>query len=136
MIINAKLNANTQATVDITEAIILPENELKIACSTDIYTIYTLFVSARNGEKEIKQKIKKPFVADLSSLLMPGRIEIEISSINNGEIVKSWRVADILVKDVNHTYNIIPEIAELHEEINGIKSTVKELYELIKHDQL
>ena len=129
MKIQANLNGNLQANIDLKEPVILPENELKIICNSDIYNISTLLLYAKNGEKEIKVKFKPSREVDLSELLFPGIIEIEISMLVKSEVVKTWRVQDIIVKDIHPQYEIIPEIAE-------IKEAMKEVYEVFKRNNL
>lgn len=129
MKLKIKLNGNTQGLVDLTEPILLPESKLELEFSSDLYTFGILLVSAKNGKKERKRKLSKPFTMDISELLYPGAIEIEISMISKAEVVKRWRLQDIYIKEIEHKYEIIPEIAEM-------KGAIKEITEILKKNNL
>lgn len=125
---NIELSANTLVGTEIKQ-ILLPENSLKLKFNSNLYRLSTLLVSARNGNKEIKKKLEKPFEIDLTELLFPGRIECEISLIEKCEAVKTWRMQDVIVKEINHKYEPIPEIEEL-------KGAVKEIVKILKENNL
>lgn len=129
MIINLTLNQNTQGKIDFTEPLILPENELIFKLNSNVYNLSTVLFSARNGEKEIKAKLVPPYEVDLTELLFAGRIETEISLLSKGEVVKTWRIQDIVIKDTNHTYEAIPEI-------EFIKGAIRELNEKLKRNNI
>ena len=121
MKINISLNGNTQALIDFNEPVVLPESELKLNFNSSIYNLSTLHISARNGEQGKNVKINPGTECDISDLLFPGVIEIEISMLRKGEAVKTWRVQDIHVKEIEHRFEIIPEIAEIREALKEIK---------------
>lgn len=123
------LNGNTQALVDLQEPIVLPENELVLSFDSDIYNLTTLHVGARNGEQGMFAKLNPGAEFDITPLLIPGVIEIDISMLKKGEVVKTWRAPDIFVKDINHTFEITPEIAE-------IRGALKEITEILKKNNL
>ena len=136
MIINANLNNNTLGLVDLTEPLLLPEKELKIGFKSNVYSLTTLLASAKNGEQGIKQKIIGSTLFDLTSLLFPGTIEMEVSLMSKGEPVKTWRLADIVIKDVNPTYKVIPELSILQEQIDNLKGAIAELTGLLRKNNI
>ncbi len=136
MKIDIKLNGNTRACSSMNEPLILPENELKCVFSSDIYTFYTLLLSVRNGEKIKQYKLTSNFEVDLTEFLCPGIIEMEISQIVKGEVVKTWSVPYLAIKQISHSFEITPEIAEIKKEIESTKLSIKELYALLKNQNL
>lgn len=136
MILNAKLNGNTLALLDNNETIILPENELIIALSTDVYTLYTLVITAKNDKRKLQFKTSDKHEIDLTELLTPGVIEIEISNIRKGEAVKSWRIENIYIKEIEHKFEIVPEISELQNQIKETKGAIAELVSLLQKNNI
>ena len=129
MKLKVTLNGNTQALVDLHEPIVLPENELVLSFGSDIYNLSTLHVGARNGEQEMFAKLNPGAEFDITPLLIPGVLEIDVSMLKKGEAVKTWRVPDIFIKDINHRFEITPEIAE-------IRGALKEITEILKKNNL
>lgn len=128
MTYNINLSGNSLCGIDMS-TIVLPEEKLTFSFSSSIYCINTLHVSARNGEREIVKKLVKPFDIDLSELLFPGIIECEVSLLCGSEVVKTWMVQDLLVKEVLHKYEVVPEI-------EAIRGAVKEISEILKKNNL
>ncbi len=129
---NYSLDTNTLVKSDKREAITLPENELIISFSSDVYVISNLIVTARNGKREIQRKLNKDFSMDISSLLKEGEIDIEVSHLCGGNVVKGWRCEKIIVKRIKHHFEAVPEIENLKLEINTVKKGLAELYSLVK----
>lgn len=125
MKIQLTLNGNTQALVDLQEPLILPEKELVLSFDSDIYNLTTLHVGAKNGEQGMFAKLNPDAEFDITPLLIPGVLEIDISMLKKGEVVKTWRVPDIFVKDINHSFEITPEIAEIMGALKEIKEILK-----------
>lgn len=126
------LNTGSLAMMDLKEPFVLPD-ALDFEIVSPVYRLNTLILTARNGDVVEQIKLdKKPFKNELKKTLFAGKIEIEISSIVSGEAVKSWRVPDIIVKEINHTFQVIPEIEELKNEINKLKQGFSEILKLIK----
>lgn len=126
------LNTGSLATADLKEPLVLPDT-LDFEIVSPVYRLNTLVLTARNGDVVEQIKLdKKPFKNELKKTLFAGKIEIEISSIVSGEAVKSWRVPDIIVKEINYTFQVIPEIEELKNEISKLKQGFAEILKLIK----
>ena len=129
MTIKVSLNGNTRALIDFNEPIVLPENKLVLSFGSDIYNLSTLHVGVKNGEQVMFAKLNPGAEFDITPLLIPGVIEIDISMLKKGEVVKTWRVPDIFVKDINHSFEVTPEIAE-------IRGALKEITEILKKNNL
>jgi hypothetical protein len=125
------LNTGSTATLDIKEPIILP-NAVEIEFKSNYYKLNTLAVTAKNGDIQERHVLDKaPYKIALKDVVRVGRIELEISNVISGEIVKSWRVPDIILKEINHQFEVIPEIEELKSEISKIKQALTEILKLI-----
>lgn len=125
------LNAGSCAMLDAFEPIILP-NEVEIEFNSSHYKLNTLAITAKNGD--IKEKFvldKAPYKIALKEVLRAGRVELEISNVIAGEIVKSWRVPDIILKEINHQFEVIPEIEELKTELAKVKQGIAEIFNMI-----
>lgn len=136
MEIKVYLRGNTQAQADISEPVILPENELVLAFESDVYKLTTLLLSVRNDTEEKQYKIKSPFKANIAEFLTPSVIDAEVSLISKGEVVKTWRCPRIIIKEHQATFELTPEIAELRQGIEDTKTAIKELFTLLKNQNL
>lgn len=128
MTLNINLSGNTLCGIDCPE-ILLPEQEMKLKFNSEVYCINLLHISARNGDKVVEVKLKRPFEIDLSELLFPGTIECDISMVCGTEVVKTWRLQDLYIKDINHRYEVVPELEIL-------KGAIKEISEILKKNNL
>lgn len=125
------LNAGSCAMLDAYEPIILP-SEVEIEFNSSHYKLNTLAITAKNGD--IKERFvldKSPYKIALKEVAKAGRIELEISNVIAGEVVKSWRVPDIILKEINHQFEVIPEIEELKTEIAKVKQGIAEIFNMI-----
>lgn len=134
--INVNLGANTQATMDHIEPIVLPEKELILCFNSNVYRIYELLVFIRNENGEKKFKLKQPLSVNISELLVPSTIEGEISLLSKGEIVKTWRLPNITIKEFQATYTITPEIAHIKENIKLLSDGINEIMSILKKNFL
>jgi hypothetical protein len=128
MNIDIKLTQATTAISNTIETIILPEDCLVFNISTDVYDIKTLVVSAKNGKKEKQFKIIDFKPLDLTEFLIGGVLQLEISAILKGHVIKTWRVPDITIKEVEHFFMVIPEIERLKMEYDA---KFKEVYKAL-----
>lgn len=125
------LNAGSCAMLDAFEPIILP-SEVEIEFNSSHYKLNTLAITAKNGD--IKERFaldKAPYKIALKEVVKAGRIELEISNVIAGEVVKSWRVPDIILKEINHQFEVIPEIEELKTELAKVKQGIAEIFNMI-----
>lgn len=126
------LNAGSLATTDFKEPIVLPDT-LDINIISPVYVLDTLVLTAKNGAIIEQVKLnEKPYKTSLKKVLRAGKIEIEISLLVKGDIVKTWRVPDIIIKETKYTFEAIPEIEELKNEISKLKQGFAEILKLIK----
>lgn len=135
MKIKINLGANTQATTEWDEPVLLPENELILAFESDVYRLYSLLLSVKNDTKKKQYKLTQNSI-DIAEFLEPGVVDMEISMVSKGEIVKTWRCPRIIIKEHQATFELTPEIAELRQGIEDTKTAIKELFTLLKNQNL
>lgn len=132
MNINVDLTQTTLAMADITEPIVLPEDELILNFSSNIYNVKSLIVTVKNSEKKQQYKLKNCEPLDISAFLFGGILQIEISAILKGHVIKTWRIPDIFIKEVEHKFGLIPEIAEINRKFDELYKALKEIKNIIK----
>jgi hypothetical protein len=130
------LNGNTQARLEFTEPFLLPLNEFELEFCSDVYRLNTLIVSVKK-EGKIKQfKVKHPFKLDLKEYLEAGAIDINVSMVVNTTSVKDWVVPTIYFKEIEHQFEITPEIAMLREQIDDNRRAIAELISILNNNNL
>lgn len=121
--------------LDSSEPIVLPDG-LEFEIKSNSYKLGTLVVTAKNGNKVKKIKLTDKYTFDLKELEISGKISLEISSVISGRVVKTWRVPDLILVEVEHVFMAIPEIEALkmqfNAEIGTLKTAIKELNEKIE----
>lgn len=114
--------------------ILLPE-DVSLEFLSDTYDLKNLLVTIRKGNEERQYKPKgKPI--DISDLCKTaGLVEIEASLIANLQPVKTWRVESLLLVEVKGGFEAIPEIEVLREEINLVKSAIRDLVKVVNSNE-
>ena len=111
--------------------LLLPEKEVKVIFTSDVYQLGTLLLTVSNEEEKRRYKTNGEAV-DITDLCnKAGRIEMEISKMVGGDSVKSWRTEPLLLRELEHGLEAIPEIEAVKEELNMLKAAVKELAALL-----
>ena len=108
------LDLCSTARLDNNEPFVLPE-KLEFEIISNTYKLDTLYITAKNGNKTAKKKLKDVNFIDLTELAFAGKLELEISNLIGGQVAKSWRLPDLIIK---HNFQVIPEIEALKTEFN------------------
>lgn len=128
------LDGNTQARLEQNEPCLLPMNEFELEFCSNVYRLSTLIVSVKK-DGEIKQfKVKHPFKLDLKEYLVAGAIDINVSMVIHTTSVKEWVVPTIYFKEIEHKFEVTPEIAKLRQENQETKKAIAELVQLLKNN--
>lgn len=134
MTININLTSRSLAKID-ERKIILPENEVFIHFTSSLYSLGTLVVTVKNSEFKKQYKTTGEPI-DISVLCTrAGTVEIEVSMVINCEPVKTWRIEPLILCEINHKFEAIPEIEQLKLEINNVKAAIKEVAYLVKENE-
>lgn len=130
------LNGSSCALCDLTEPILLPDT-LEVAFKSQVYKLsnLVLLITVRNGDikKQYKAMDKNNYTIDLTELLTIGTIDLEISACVKGQAVKNWRVPSIFVKEIDHKFELIPEIEELKAQLKLQANAITELKNIIEN---
>ncbi len=130
------LNSSKCALCDLTEPVVLPES-LEITFVSNVYKLsnLALVVTVKNGKekKQYKAHFENDYTIDISEMLKMGVIDIEISACIRGNSVKEWRVPSIFIKEIEHNFELIPEIEELKSKLNLQANAISELKKLIEN---
>lgn len=128
MRIDIQLGSNNLAKSSLEESIMLPEKEMELAFHSDIYQLENikLMVTIRNRmtgkEYQFKTDAEDKHIANVSEALECGELELEVSSyIIDGSTTKTWRVPNIVLRQVEAQFEVIPELEELRRAFGEIK---------------
>lgn len=130
------LDTNTQARLESNEVYLMPLYALELEFCSNAYSLDTLIISVRNGDKNGQFKLKKPFKIDLIDFVKAGVIEIQADMVIQGKVVKTWYIPSLYIKEVIPTFEVTPEIAELRLEIDNNKRAINELVNLLKENNI
>ena len=126
-----KLNNAHIVRLGISEPFIVPEN--LVLEFESVYSLDKLCVEVRQNDKKEKFITYKK-VVDISDFTkQAGNIEIFVSLICNGEVVKSWELEPIVVKEVDGDFKILDFYENL---LNEHIFPLKENFDNIKCDLL
>ncbi len=93
---------------------------------TDLYAVCVL-----NGKKEV-YKIKDGVLNIPYGFLTSGEMLIDLQQIRDSKIIKRWNVEKLIISNTESQYEAVSELATLRNDINMLKSAVKELVALVK----
>jgi hypothetical protein len=130
------LDGNTLARLDYNEPFLLPINELELEFSSNVYKLNTLIVGVKKDGKIKQFKVKSPYKLDLKEFISTGAIDICISMTIHTTVVKEWILPTIYFREVEQTFEVTPEIAQLREEITKTKKAITELVQLLKNNNI
>lgn len=123
----------------INEPFIVPE-KLEIEFKS-IYDLPKLLIVAKQNQTIVKKVVYDAKV-DLSELTaQAGVIEISITLINNGSVVKEWEIEPLVVKEIYGTFRLYEYYKSLIESIESNKSNIDTLLDktneyIEKHNEL
>lgn len=145
MLINVNLTSKNLATLGESK-MLLPEYEVLIQFTSNVYKLGTLIVTVRNGNNcKLYKTIGEPI--NITPLCQKaGAIEMHIEQIIKFETVKSWTAEPLILVETDHGFEAIPEIQVIKNdlktfkqsvtnELNTIKSALRELAALVKENE-
>lgn len=98
-----------------------------ITFESSAYSLDKLEVIASNGEKQKTYTVKNKAI-DITDLCDKACvIEFAIALIVKGKAVKTWEVEPLVVREVDGTFKMLPEITALREDMALLKRIVIEL---------
>ena len=138
--IKIKLNANNLAQCSLKKAIVIPCG-VELVFDSIMYNLdcMELVVTIRNAmQNEIKQYSVKndEHKVDISDSIKEGELEVEISAHVNGEVTKTWRIPNIIVKQIKCKFELIPELESIKSELRDTKKAIRELVDQLKTNNI
>lgn len=103
------------ARIGIDGGVVLPD-ALDLIFTSE-YALPELLIVARNGGKTEKTKTTDGAYTVPASLLFAGTIEISVSLIARGEVVKRWSLEPILIKEIDGDFTAYAAFEEMQTQI-------------------
>lgn len=79
----------------------------------DTYLVY----QATNGKEKRTYKIENNHFILPNKFLLPGKIEITIDLVCNKQIIKRFKIEDLIIKELDKQIECIPQIEDLEEQV-------------------
>lgn len=103
------------ARVGIDGGVVLPDT-LDLIFTSE-YALPELLIVARNGDKTEKTKTTDGTYTVPASLLFAGTIEISVTLIARGEVVKKWNLEPILIKEIDGDFTAYAAFETMQAQI-------------------
>lgn len=121
------LTASTYVRVG--EPIILPDTvEIEFESPTYRHNLGVLHVKVSNGVQGKTYKLSERVPLDITEYCThAGVVEISVALVIRGETVKKWSVEPIIVREVEQTYELVPEIEQMKRENAEMQAQLAEM---------
>ena len=130
MIISVNLSHQHFAKLGVDE-ILLPEKKVLVKLTSADYSNGTFVITVANEEEKRQYKTTGSAI-DITELCQKaGFIKMEISKVIMCEPVKTWRTESLLLREIKHGLEAIPELELIKEELGKIKSAIGEIAVII-----
>ena len=106
------------------ESIVIPES-LSLEIHSLIYGTDEMIVEIRNGRKTEKRKVNGAQPIDLSAFLYAGKIEMNVSLVARGQIVKKWSVVPMVIYETDGGFDAFDEINDLSNRVAALEEKTK-----------
>ena len=132
MKIEIPLLGNPRIRLD-TGTVILPENKISLVFTSNIYKLGTLVGKVISEETTISFKAAADEKIDISEICKKaGTVTIIVSLVAHGEVLKTWNVEPIILKEVDHQIHATPELDELKNKISRLELAIQEIKKLVE----
>lgn len=102
-------------------------DQTTVSFESEDYPLDELYVTVNDGVVARRYAVKNRSL-DISEFCNKANVvEISVDLVLRGEIAKTWLLEPFVVKDVSGGYEFIPEIALLRQEIQTMKTIIKEM---------
>lgn len=115
MNLTVTLEHSPVAKVPMEGALVLPDS-IDITFASD-YALPELLIVSKNGDKTEKAKVTDGHYTVPASLLFAGCVEVSVSLILRGEVVKRWSLEPILVKEIDGDFTAYAGFEEMRSQI-------------------
>jgi hypothetical protein len=109
------------------ESLLLPD-KLEIAFESPTYRLGTLLLNVENDEQSKQYKLSDNSPVDITAFAQKaGEVRISVALVIRGETVKKWSVEPIIVREVEQTYELVPEIEQMKRENAEMQAQLAEM---------
>lgn len=131
MIINLNLDGRNYITHN--EIITVPEEEVKLSFASSVYVLGTLVATVSNGEERLQFKLtKQDKEIDITDFCKKaGQVEITVCLTVRGKVARRWQIEPLCVREIDGSFEVIPEIEELKERLERAEKAIAEMSKLI-----
>lgn len=112
--------------VRIYEAVTIPE-EVYLRFVSPVYSLGTLAVTAKNGNRKKDFKTRGEPIDITELCRKAGTVDIEVSLLVRETPVKTWRIEPLILREINHAFEAIPEIEEMRRAIDSMRGELATL---------
>lgn len=109
------LTASPVAKVPLEGALVLPDT-IEVNFSSE-YALPELLIVARNGKTIVKTKVTDGHYTVPAALLFAGCVEVSISLISRGEVVKRWNLEPIIIKEIDGDFTAYAGFEDMQAQI-------------------
>lgn len=106
------------------------EQEVILSITSEIYPLKTLSIDLSDG-KNHKTVITHGEPVDITQYFRAGKLDIQISLVEKGEKLKTWRVEPLYLKEIDGKILSVPQIDKMQEEIQTLRLALAELHSKI-----
>lgn len=108
------------------EPILLPEQEVKMAFTSKEYAPFDyLKVFINHNGRLYAHNVAFDQEIDLTPILKAGVLEINVKAVVKSEVVKSWEIVPIIVKEVTPDFVLTDLLKEYEERISALEEQHK-----------
>ena len=111
--------------------LLVPEEEVILEFVSDTYVLGTLAITVRNSEEERKYKTSGTPIDVTELCRKAGFIEAEIDMTVNCKSVKKWRTDKLLLREIEHGFEAVPELEAIKEDVKTLKAAIRDLAALL-----
>lgn len=109
------------------EIVTVPEEKVEIAFSSPIYPLDSLIITARKGA-EMKQYRPTESVVDITEFCKSaGLVEMTAILEARGTAAKVWQIEPLVIKELDGSFAVIPELVAMRQDIETIKKALVEI---------
>lgn len=106
---------------------VLKESEnLVVVFDYEIPEKTSLFVTISNGMDTIQGSVKNSEIIINNSFLKAGNLKFKVDLLLKGQVIKEYKVEDLIVKEIDGEIKVIPQIEEMKQCIEDTKKMLEE----------
>lgn len=127
-----KLALDARKFVRIPDVLIAGEKNV-IVLESNLYKLGTLGVVIKNEHKEVSYVLENKQLIDITEFCQNAcKIEIKVELIMSGRTVKIWYLEPLVVREIDKSFELIPELIDMRNEIATMRKVIAQFNARIK----